>query len=111
MNKSFRIALLLSPLTMLWQMGIQAQPGTLPSGEFRKLVQVKCTSCHMAGQVASQRGTASQWSQIVESMILRGAEVSDTEFDQIVSYLTFHFGPEDENTETKKLTDTSEKSK
>lgn len=71
-----------------------AQSAALPEGEYQSVVRAKCTTCHVAAQVVAQRRSADQWAQVIESMILQGAQVNDQEFDQIVAYLTTHYGPE-----------------
>ena len=76
-----------------WTSPVSSQPGIFPPGEFRNLVRDKCTTCHVATQVIAQRRTAAQWSQVIESMILQGAVISDEEFSQITLYLSTNFGP------------------
>ena len=59
-----------------------------------KLVQSKCTSCHSFTQVSSQKRTLPQWVQVVEDMILKGAKINDSEFEEIVFFLSDEYSPD-----------------
>ena len=66
--------------------------GEFVDGPGKAVVQKACVSCHVAGQVTSQRRSKDQWADTVEKMISYGAPVSDAEFDTIVAYLARHYG-------------------
>jgi competence protein ComEA len=59
----------------------------------KALVDRACGKCHGMASVSRERNTRGRWAAIVDDMIARGAEVSDTEFDKVVDYLTTRFGP------------------
>jgi len=55
-------------------------------------VQRICGECHAFEVATRTRRTRGQWEALIESMITKGARVSDAEFDTIADYLTSHFG-------------------
>src|SRR5579871_3383215 len=62
-------------------------------------VQRICGECHAFEVVTRQRHTRSQWEAVIESMISKGARVSDADFDVVADYLTAHFGSEGAHSE------------
>jgi competence protein ComEA len=52
-----------------------------------------CSNCHSAESVVQSLRTRQEWSDVVDQMSRYGAEASDQEFDQILSYLVKHFSP------------------
>jgi len=65
----------------------------LPEGEGKTLVQNTCGSCHGLDIVVEQHATKQQWQGIVESMVQRGATVTDEEITVIVAYLAKNYPP------------------
>jgi len=65
----------------------------LPEGEGKTLVQNTCGSCHGLDIVVEQHATKQQWQGIVESMVQRGATVTDEEITAIVAYLAKNYPP------------------
>ena len=55
-------------------------------------VQRICGECHAFEIATRTRHTRKQWEALIESMIAKGAKVSDEDFDAIAEYLTAHFG-------------------
>jgi alcohol dehydrogenase (cytochrome c) len=68
---------------------------TLPDGPGRNVVERMCTTCHGVEQFTGMRMTKQHWSQTVDDMVTRGAQGSDEDITQVVSYLTENFGPRD----------------
>lgn len=56
-------------------------------------VSQTCTACHGPAKYASLHQSKAEWAAVVRQMIKYGADVPDGRFDQIVSYLTAHYGP------------------
>ena len=56
------------------------------------LVKV-CSNCHSAESVIQTLRTRQEWSDVIDQMSRFGAEASDKEFDQILTYLATHFSP------------------
>jgi competence protein ComEA len=69
-----------------------AQSQSLPDGPGKALVQRICSECHEPELVMDKRQTKEGWNATVDEMVSRGATGSDSEFDQIVAYLTKNFG-------------------
>jgi quinoprotein glucose dehydrogenase len=68
-------------------------PVALPAGGEKALVEKTCgTGCHSIEVVTSQRMNASEWNSVVQSMVARGAPVSDAEIKAIVDYLAKTIG-------------------
>jgi hypothetical protein len=55
-------------------------------------VQRICGECHAFEIATRRRHTRKQWEAVIESMITKGARVSDEDFDVIADYLTTQFG-------------------
>lgn len=63
-------------------------PVVLPAGGAKALVEKTCgTGCHSVEVVTSQRMNEKEWNAVVQSMVARGAQASDTEIRLIVEYL------------------------
>jgi mono/diheme cytochrome c family protein len=65
---------------------------TLPAGEGKDLVERICTGCHGLETAIDQARTEAQWKAVVDTMIGRGAEGTDKEFETVVKYLVKNFG-------------------
>jgi competence protein ComEA len=52
-----------------------------------------CGNCHTAETVIQSFRTRQEWSDVIDQMGRFGAEGSDQEFDQILTYLSRHFSP------------------
>jgi competence protein ComEA len=52
-----------------------------------------CGNCHTAETVIQSFRTRQEWSDVIDQMARFGAEGSDQEFDQILTYLSRHFSP------------------
>ena len=61
----------------------------LPPGEGRVTVESLCaTRCHGPSTILKARRTPRGWETILEKMLERGAEMSDSEYDTILDYLS-----------------------
>jgi quinoprotein glucose dehydrogenase len=63
----------------------QSAPGQLDVGRL-------CGQCHSFDVVTRTRRSRQQWQALVESMIAKGEQISDEDFDKVVDYLTTHYG-------------------
>ncbi len=73
---------------------LQAHQAALPQGRGHQEFVRVCTGCHPAEDaVKGLRRSRQGWQQIVDDMVVRGAEGTDEELKRIVDYLTEHFGP------------------
>jgi competence protein ComEA len=51
-----------------------------------------CSSCHDAERILSNRRTRTQWQEVIEKMVERGAEGTDADFTAVEEYLIHNFG-------------------
>jgi mono/diheme cytochrome c family protein len=68
-------------------------PPPMPDGEGKDIVAVACSQCHTLGVTLSMRAAKGGWRQQVYDMVLRGAQLTVPEADQVVDYLATYFGP------------------
>jgi hypothetical protein len=66
----------------------------LADGPGEKLVEKACLSCHNAHVIVTKRASADDWAEDVDKMVARGAVLTDDENDQVVEYLSTHYGPD-----------------
>ncbi len=52
-----------------------------------------CGNCHTADSVVQSLKTRQEWSDVIDQMAHFGAEATEPEFDQILTYLVKHFSP------------------
>lgn len=52
------------------------------------LIENRCSGCHAASQVYEEPHSASEWEEIIDRMITKGAEVNEEEKDLIIHWLT-----------------------
>src|SRR5260370_39772694 len=97
LQRSLRVLILggLAALSLAVAAPLRAQtaPPALPPGEGRDLVAVACTQCHGLTTIVQMRDGAGGWRQFVNYMIMKGAQVSNSEAETVVQYLTANFGP------------------
>ena len=66
-----------------------AAQSRLPEGEGRTTVETLCaTRCHNAVPLLRLKRTPTAWAAAIDQMIERGAEMSDSEYDVILDYLS-----------------------
>jgi len=82
----------LSMLICAVAMGPIASAAELPPGKGRDTFEKTCTTCHDADVVMQQGNTRSGWTDIVKAMKDLGADATPVQFNEIVDYLTEHFG-------------------
>jgi len=68
-------------------------PAAAAQDEGRALLERACTKCHALTVTTKQRNRKARWSEIVDNMITRGAELTDPEFETLVDYLAKNQGP------------------
>ena len=66
----------------------------LPPGLGAEQVQKVCSGCHDFSVMTQLHASKEKWGEIVDNMVSRGAQATDTELDQVVNYLAAHFGPQ-----------------
>jgi mono/diheme cytochrome c family protein len=69
----------------------QQPPPQLPEGEGKKVVEKICLDCHGAETFIHKKLDKEGWEKVIASMIERGANGTDAEFDTVVAYLAKNF--------------------
>jgi competence protein ComEA len=67
---------------------------TLPEGPGKATVERMCKGCHGMENIVRARRTKDKWAEIVDDMVARGAKGTDSEADEVIEYLSTHFGPD-----------------
>ncbi len=89
------------------RLGAQANPippappqgkAQLPDAPGKETVLQLCGSCHSPQIVLGQRLTRDQWSEIVASMIARGAKGTQDQFGEVIDYLAKNLPPKPSGT-------------
>lgn len=52
------------------------------------LMEQRCTVCHSTARITSAHMTAAEWTDTVQSMIARGAQLSASEQQTLIGYLS-----------------------
>src|SRR5260370_15050567 len=64
----------------------------LPEERGKAVVERMCKGCHGLENVIRSRRTRDRWTEIVDDMVARGAKGTDSEADEVIEYLSTHFG-------------------
>ena len=96
LHAAFRVSVLLCATLGLVGLA-QAQEGgrgpALPDGEGKQLVTVVCSQCHGLRQTQILRDGQNGWQDVVDRMVLYGAQVTPAEAATITHYLATQLGP------------------
>src|SRR4051794_17085732 len=65
-----------------------AQATEFPAGPAKAIVESKCTVCHGADYILTKRASAQEWESTVNTMVSRGADLSDAEIPVVIKYLS-----------------------
>ena len=65
----------------------------LPEGSAKSIIVEKCQLCHTLERVVTSNRAKSEWDELIQVMIGRGAPVSSDEAPIVVDYLAANFGP------------------
>ena len=57
-----------------------------------QFLQERCTVCHTLSRIEDQRLSAADWKLIVDSMIAKGAKLTQDEETLLVDYLAANYG-------------------
>ena len=68
-----------------------APPG-FPEGPHRDVVVKLCTDCHPVSQIIRKRESRARWSAIIAQMINEGADISDENYDKVLTYFSVVLG-------------------
>ena len=81
-------------MALIGTAAVAATDARLPEGPGQAQVGKACTGCHDLGIVTGQYYDAEKWGQVVDTMVDRGADVSEADYAPVVAYLAKNFGPE-----------------
>ena len=70
---------------------VTAATPELPPGKGAGIIQSNCSSCHALTVVTSKRASKPQWTQVVNLMITRGAQITDEDIQTVIDYLAANF--------------------
>jgi cytochrome c5 len=93
MKKASSVLILLSLVVLLTTILLSAcgqaaaTPTASPTLDGKTLLQERCSVCHSADRIASLRGTTSEWTNLVDNMVSRGAQLNSTERQTLIDYL------------------------
>ncbi|HEX4168534.1 MAG TPA: c-type cytochrome [Bryobacteraceae bacterium] len=65
----------------------------LPDAPGKEVVQKLCATCHSVSIIAGRGLTRDEWTEVVSSMISRGAKGTQGEFSQVIDYLSRNLPP------------------
>ena len=65
----------------------------MPNGPGKEIVLRACVKCHSLKVTTSKRATEDEWATSVNTMVNRGAVLSDDEVDEVIDYLSKNFKP------------------
>ena len=89
---SLRLTILLAVLSVTFPHAL-AGAYELPDGKGKEVVKRMCgTQCHGVDKVTVERLSRQGWSNVVDTMISRGATGTDEEIELVIDYLAEHFG-------------------
>jgi putative heme-binding domain-containing protein len=93
MNRKYRLKCILSiGLIACLTFAVSGQAQSLPEGKGRTDFQRICSSCHSVAPATSQRMTRGEWTRVIDDMVSRGAQGTQDELNNVVTYLTTNFG-------------------
>lgn len=95
-SMAFTVVTAASTLPPLSQAASPATPAAqdiFPETDGKAALMRVCSNCHTAENVIQTLRTRQEWSDVVDQMARFGAEASDQEFEQILTYLATHFSP------------------
>jgi putative heme-binding domain-containing protein len=95
MNRKYRLKRILTitigPIACL-AFAIFGQAQSFPEGKGRADFQRICITCHGVATATSQRMTRAEWMRVVDDMVSRGAQGTQDELNNVMTYLTANFG-------------------
>ena len=96
-SNSIKLAVALAAMILVvhssFKEASRAAQQDLPEGKGVELARDKCTTCHEADLIVSQRLSRQGWTREVEKMIRWGAPVSDSEKEVLIDYFTANIKP------------------
>ena len=73
--------------------GQEERGPALPDGDGKQLVTLVCSQCHGLRETQILRDGQKGWEEVVDRMVLYGAQLSPSEADLVTRYLATQLGP------------------
>ena len=70
----------------------QQQPAGAAEDPATELFTAMCSKCHEAARITALRRTKTEWEEVINKMIERGAQGSEEDFMTVFGYLRRHYG-------------------
>ena len=81
--------------------GTQSPSDGSPEAKTQQVFTTVCGRCHPVERITAMRRTRSQWEETIDTMIsARGAQVTDEEYDTVLTFLMKEYGRVDVNRAT-----------
>ena|SRR5215203_715170 len=74
------------------QSAAQQQAGNPADDPAHELFLQTCNRCHDAARITALRRTKTEWEEVINKMIERGATASEEDFQTVFGYLRRHYG-------------------
>ena len=74
--------------SLLFPLAVSAQTPPLPDAPGKDVVVQNCAGCHDLNLISTQRKTPAEWEATVNRMVGNGVTLDETQFDQVVAYLS-----------------------
>ncbi|EAQ98083.2 PQQ-dependent sugar dehydrogenase [Congregibacter litoralis] len=68
-----------------------AAAATLPEGKGKQQLERACGNCHGVDMVLATKRPADEWQAVMNSMIGKGMKLTDSDYEQILAYLSEHW--------------------
>ena len=65
-----------------------------PAGEGRDILASACTQCHPLTVIQALRDGPVGWKRHVDTMVMKGAQLTPKDADTLIGYLNANFGPD-----------------
>ncbi len=85
--KSFSVAVVFAATSL----AALASAQSLPKGDGKDVVEKVCTGCHGPEAITGMTGTKAEWTDVVNDMAAKGADMEKDEKEKIITYLAAAF--------------------
>ena len=86
------LVLTISTAAAFGQSGQQQSSGTPADDPANELFMQTCNRCHDAARITALRRTKTEWEEVINKMIERGATGSEEDFMTVFGFLRRHYG-------------------
>ena len=87
------LPILAAALTLAAASALAQPANALPPGEGSDIVASACTQCHPLTIILALRDGTVGWKRHVDTMVMKGAQLTSHDADTLLAYLDANFGP------------------